>query len=107
MSDLAHAQRIAVIGCGGAGKTFVATRLATKYGLPLIHADGLVYRDGELQPEAEGKGGTERARRRRRMGHRRDEGLSPRASRRARRRRRLPRPAAPRVLPGARAAQEL
>src|SRR3954471_9280997 len=55
MSDLAHAQRIAVIGCGGAGKTFVATRLATKYGLPLIHADELVYRDGELQPEAEWK----------------------------------------------------
>ena len=53
MSDRAHAQRIAVIGCGGAGKTFIATRLATKHGLPLIHADELVYRGGVLQPEAQ------------------------------------------------------
>ncbi|HZR96216.1 MAG TPA: hypothetical protein VFA56_11005 [Gaiellaceae bacterium] len=46
-------QRIAVIGCGGSGKTYAATRLAERHGLPLVHADDLVHRGGVLQPEAE------------------------------------------------------
>ena len=55
MSDPADRvpRRIAVVGCGGAGKTFLATRLASKHGLPLVHADEIVHRDGVLQPEAE------------------------------------------------------
>src|SRR3954451_19299507 len=52
MSERDGPRRVAVVGCGGAGKTYVATRLASKYALPLIHADEIVYRDGLLQPEA-------------------------------------------------------
>src|SRR4051794_32877504 len=53
MSEGEGPRRIAVVGCGGAGKTYVGTRLASKYALPLIDADEIVYRDGALQPEAE------------------------------------------------------
>ena len=51
-------RRVAVIGCGGAGKTTVARALATSTGLPLVQADLIVYADGhtarsesEWQPE--------------------------------------------------------
>src|SRR3954451_13016894 len=57
MSEGEGPRRIAVVGCGGAGKTYVGTRLASKYALPLIHADEIVYRDGALQPEAEWQAG--------------------------------------------------
>jgi adenylate kinase family enzyme len=53
MSERDAPRRIAVVGCGGAGKTYVAKRLASKYTLPLIHADEIVFRDGVLRPEAE------------------------------------------------------
>jgi adenylate kinase family enzyme len=47
-------RRIAVIGCGGSGKTTVARELAQRFGLPVVHADFLVFRDGETpRPEAE------------------------------------------------------
>jgi adenylate kinase family enzyme len=47
-------RRVAVIGCGGAGKTAVARALATRHGLPLVQADPLVYPDGHTaRPEAE------------------------------------------------------
>jgi adenylate kinase family enzyme len=52
LSERDGPRRIAVVGCGDAGKTYVATRLASKFALPLIHADEIVYRDGVLQPEA-------------------------------------------------------
>jgi adenylate kinase family enzyme len=48
-----YPRRIAVVGCGGSGKTYVARALAAKHGLPLVHADGIVYRNGILQPETE------------------------------------------------------
>jgi adenylate kinase family enzyme len=44
-------RRVAVVGCGGAGKTYVADALGARLGLPVVHADDIVYRDGVLQPE--------------------------------------------------------
>lgn len=41
--------RIAIIGCGGSGKTHLANKLAALLDLPLTHLDG-VYYDGEWQP---------------------------------------------------------
>jgi hypothetical protein len=41
--------RIAVIGCGGSGKTYVARRLAERLKLPLTHLDG-VYYDADWNP---------------------------------------------------------
>jgi adenylate kinase family enzyme len=35
--------RIAIIGCGGSGKTHVANQLATLCNLPLTHLDGIYY----------------------------------------------------------------
>jgi hypothetical protein len=47
-------RRIAVIGCGGAGKTTVARALAERYGLPLVQADPIVYANGHTaRPESE------------------------------------------------------
>jgi adenylate kinase family enzyme len=42
-------QRIAVIGCGGAGKTVLANALGEQLGLPVIHIDSHYWRvvDGE------------------------------------------------------------
>lgn len=36
-------ERIAVIGCGGSGKTHLATQLADMLDLPLTHLDGVYY----------------------------------------------------------------
>jgi adenylate kinase family enzyme len=41
--------RIAIIGCGGSGKTHLATRLAALLNLPLTHLDG-VYYDADWNP---------------------------------------------------------
>jgi adenylate kinase family enzyme len=41
--------RIAVVGCGGSGKTYVARRLAERLNLPLTHLDG-VYYDADWNP---------------------------------------------------------
>lgn len=47
-------RRVAVIGCGGAGKTTLARELAAGLGLPVVHADFVVYHDGDApRPEAE------------------------------------------------------
>jgi adenylate kinase family enzyme len=47
-------RRVAVIGCGGAGKTTVARALALHGGLPLVQADPIVYPDGRTaRPESE------------------------------------------------------
>jgi adenylate kinase family enzyme len=47
-------KRVAVIGCGGAGKTTVARTLALHTGLPLVQADPIVYADGHTaRPESE------------------------------------------------------
>jgi adenylate kinase family enzyme len=46
-------RRVAVLGCGGAGKTTVARAIAAAHGLPVWHVD-IEQRDGErLLPEAE------------------------------------------------------
>ncbi|MGH3754925.1 MAG: hypothetical protein ACRDRP_19950 [Pseudonocardiaceae bacterium] len=41
--------RIAIIGCGGSGKTHLANHLAARFDLPLTHLDG-VYYDAEWNP---------------------------------------------------------
>lgn len=41
--------RIAIIGCGGSGKTYLANRLAALLNLPLTHLDG-VYYDADWNP---------------------------------------------------------
>ncbi|MGH3929553.1 MAG: DNA topology modulation protein FlaR [Pseudonocardiaceae bacterium] len=41
--------RIAIIGCGGSGKTYLANRLAALLNLPLTHLDG-VYYDADWKP---------------------------------------------------------
>jgi adenylate kinase family enzyme len=47
-------RRVAVIGCGGAGKTTLARELGARLGLPVVHADFVVYRTGDApRPELE------------------------------------------------------
>lgn len=47
-------RRIAVIGCGGAGKTTVARALAARHCLPLVEADPIVHPGGgPARPESE------------------------------------------------------
>lgn len=41
--------KIAIIGCGGSGKTYLANRLAALLNLPLTHLDG-VYYDADWNP---------------------------------------------------------
>ena len=41
--------RIVIVGCGGSGKTHLATRLATLLNIPLTHLDG-VYYDADWNP---------------------------------------------------------
>lgn len=36
-------RRIAVVGCGGSGKTYLARRLGAQLGLPVTHLDALYY----------------------------------------------------------------
>ena len=45
--------RIAIIGCGGSGKTHLANQLAALVNLPLTHLDGVYYDTGwnPLPPE--------------------------------------------------------
>lgn len=38
-------QRIAVIGCGGAGKTTLANELGSRLHLPVLHVDGFYWQD--------------------------------------------------------------
>ena len=38
-------QRIAVIGCGGSGKTRLANRIGSTLQLPVVHIDGFYWRD--------------------------------------------------------------
>jgi adenylate kinase family enzyme len=40
---LASVDRIAILGCGGSGKTTVGRRLAAHLNVPLTHLDGLYY----------------------------------------------------------------
>ncbi len=39
-------RRVAVIGCGGAGKSTLARRLGRRTGLPVVHLDGHYWRPG-------------------------------------------------------------
>jgi adenylate kinase family enzyme len=39
-------KRVAIIGCGGSGKTALATQLGAKLGLPVHHLDRLFWRAG-------------------------------------------------------------
>ena len=41
--------RIAIVGCGGSGKTHMANQLATLLNLPLTHLDGIYY-DADWNP---------------------------------------------------------
>ena len=41
--------RIAVIGCSGAGKSHLATRLGAKLGLPVTHLDQLAWQAGWVE----------------------------------------------------------
>lgn len=46
-------RRVAVLGCGGSGKTTVARAIGAAYGLPVVHID-LLQRDGDrLRSERE------------------------------------------------------
>lgn len=46
-------ERVAVIGCGGAGKSWLALRLGQRLGLPVVHLDAHYWRDGWSRPTAE------------------------------------------------------
>lgn len=43
--SIASMQRIAVIGCGGAGKTTLANELGRRLCLPVLHIDGFYWQD--------------------------------------------------------------
>lgn len=45
--------RVAIVGCGGSGKTYLAHQLATLLDLPLVHLDGVYYNQdwNTLEPE--------------------------------------------------------
>lgn len=44
---VASMQRVAVIGCGGSGKTTLANALANRLGAPVIHIDSHYWKDRE------------------------------------------------------------
>ena len=43
-------ERVLIIGCGGAGKSHLARRLADVSGLPLIHLDAEYWQPGWVEP---------------------------------------------------------
>lgn len=45
--------RVLVVGCGGAGKSTLAARIAARTGLPLIHLDALYWQPGWQEPAKE------------------------------------------------------
>ena len=45
--------RILVVGSGGAGKSTLATRIAARTGLPLVHLDALYWQPGWVEPPKE------------------------------------------------------
>lgn len=45
-------RRILLIGCGGAGKSTLARRIAARTGLPLIHLDALYWKHGWLETQS-------------------------------------------------------
>jgi adenylate kinase family enzyme len=54
---LASSHRIAVLGCGGTGKSTAAREIAGILGLPLVHLDALHWLPGwQARPEAEWEG---------------------------------------------------
>jgi adenylate kinase family enzyme len=46
-------RRVLIIGCGGAGKSTLARRLAERTGLPLVHLDAHFWRAGWQQPPSD------------------------------------------------------
>jgi adenylate kinase family enzyme len=38
-------ERVAIVGCGGSGKTYLARQIATRLDLPLTHLDAIYYDD--------------------------------------------------------------
>jgi len=51
--SIAIVRRIAVIGCGGAGKTTFANELGRRLGLPVLHVDSFYWRDCDGTGQAE------------------------------------------------------
>ncbi len=46
-------QRVAILGSGGAGKSALATALAERTGLPVVHLDVMFWKPGWTPPPAE------------------------------------------------------
>jgi adenylate kinase family enzyme len=46
-------QRVAVLGCAGAGKTTLALEMGKALALPVVHLDGLYWRSGWVETPAE------------------------------------------------------
>lgn len=42
-------KRVAIVGCGGAGKSTFAAQLGPRLGLPVFHLDGLFWRPGWVE----------------------------------------------------------
>lgn len=43
MTTIAAVQRVAIIGCGGSGKSYLARQLAERLDLPITHLDAVYY----------------------------------------------------------------
>ena len=50
---LAHVERVAIVGCGGAGKSTFAAALGERTGLPVIHLDRYFWKPGWVETERE------------------------------------------------------